>query len=133
MTKRLLLIAAVLAPSFAVLTLAADINHRTNKGAFIFVLKPSPTQPVVGSNSVTLIIRDAGSGAAVEGATVRVVPWMTMHGHGSPKNTLVQDKGGGVYKVNDLDYSMEGAWDLLVTIQKGNVEDSASVKIVVNK
>ena len=129
MTRRLLLIAAVLVPTFAVLTFAAVIDHRTNNGSFIFVVKPAPAQPVVGSNLVTLTIRDASSGAAVQGATVKVVPWMTMHGHGSPKNTRVQEKGSGVYEINDLYYSMEGPWDLLITIQKGSVEDSASVPI----
>ncbi len=78
---------------------------------------------------VMLTIRDASSGAAVEGATVNVVPWMSMHGHGSPKRTQVKDKGNGVYEVDDLYYSMEGPWDLLITIQKGNIEDAGSVAI----
>jgi len=87
----------------------------------------------VGSNMVTLIIRDASSGTAIEGAMVKVVPWMSMHGHGSPKETHVKEKGNGVYEVDNLYYTMEGSWDLLIAIQKGSVEDATSVVVEVKK
>lgn len=129
MTKRLLPIAVALTLPFAGLTFAAATDRHTNKGSFIFVMKSAPSEPVVGSNSATLTIRDGSSGAAVEGATIKVVPWMTMHGHGSPKNAGVKEKGKGVYEVDGLYYSMEGSWDLLINIQKGDIEDSATVVI----
>jgi len=129
MTKRLLLMTAVFVLAFAGLTFGSGTDHRTKKGSFIFVVITEPPKPVVGSNMVMLTIRDASSGAAVEGATVKVVPWMSMHGHGSPKETQVKEKGNGVYEVDDLYYSMEGPWDLLITIQKGNIEDAGSVAI----
>jgi hypothetical protein len=133
MTKRSLFIPIVFVLAFAGSSLAADADHRTKKGSFIFVLQAEPSAPVVGSNRIMLTIRDAGSGAAVEGATVRVVPWMSMHGHGSPKETRVQEKGNGVYEVDDVYYSMEGSWDLLVSIQKGNLEDAAGVAVEVKR
>jgi hypothetical protein len=133
MTKRLLLIATVLVLAFAGLTFGSGTDHRTKKGLFIFVVQSEPSEPVVGSNMVMLTIRDASSGAPVEGAAVKVVPWMSMHGHGSPKETRVKEKGNGAYEVDDLYYSMEGPWDLLITIQKGNIEDAASVAIDIKK
>ncbi len=127
--KRLVLFATVLVLAFSGLTFGSGTDYRTKKGFFIFTVQTEPAEPVVGSNMVMLTIRDAGSGAAVEGATVKVVPWMSMHGHASPKETRVKEKGNGVYEVDDVYYSMEGPWDLLITIQKGNIEDAASVAI----
>ena len=129
MATRLLFLAAVLVPAFAGLTFAAVTDRHTNNGSYIFSVKPTPSVPVVGSNFLTLTIRDGSSGAAVEGATVKVVPWMTMHGHGSQKEAGVKEKGKGVYEVDNVYYSMEGSWDLLITIRKGDVEDSASVVV----
>jgi len=133
MTKRSPLIATVFVLALAGLAFGSGTDHRTKKGSFIFVMQAEPSEPAVGSNMAMLTIRDARSGAAVEGATVKVVPWMSMHGHGSPKETRVKEKGNGVYEVDDVYYSMEGPWDLLITIQKGNVEDAASVAIDIKK
>lgn len=127
--RRLLLIVTILVLAISGLTFAAGTDHRTKKGAFIFAMQTEPAEPVVGSNRIILTVKDAGSGAAVEGATVRVVPWMSIHGHGSPQETHVKEKGKGVYEVDDIYYSMGGAWELLLTIQKGIVEDAASVAV----
>jgi len=131
--RRLLLFTAVLVMVSAAFAVAAAADQRTKNGSFVITVQAVPPEPVVGSNSATLTIKDASSGAAVEGATVKVVPWMTVHGHGSPKNARVTEKGSGVYEVNDLYYSMRGAWDLLISIKQGGVEDSASVAVDIKK
>jgi len=133
MMKKLLLIATVLVFVFGASTFAVAIDQRTKNGAFIYLIQMEPSEPVVGSNIVILTIRNASTGATVEGATVKMVPWMSMHGHGSPKETHIKEKGNGIYEASDVYYSMEGSWDLLITIQKGNVEDAASVIVDIKK
>jgi len=89
--------AAVFVLALAGLTFGSDIDQKTKKGSYIFAGQTEPSEQVVGYNMVMLTIRDASFASAVEGATVKVVPWMSMHGHGSPEETRVKEKGNGVY------------------------------------
>ncbi len=59
----------------------------------------------------------------VDDAVIEITPWMTVHGHGSPKKPTIKKLGNGRYRVENLFYTMEGDWDLLVTIRKGNSLD----------
>jgi len=127
------LIVIVLTLVFKGFTYASPTDHRTKQGSFSILVQTEPHEPVVGPNKVILTIRNAGTGSAMEGATVKVVPWMSMHGHGSPKETHVKEEGNGVYEVENVYYTMEGPWDLLISIQKGNVEDTASVIVDIKR
>ncbi len=92
-------------------------------------LQPEPPQPVVGTNAVLLAIADARSNAPIDGAAVEVIPWMTMHGHGSPKIPAVKPLGSGRYRVDNIFYTMEGDWDLMVNIQHKGTSDTATLTI----
>ena len=75
--------------------------------------------PVVGYDAVELTITD-GTGAALKGLMVSVVPWMPAHGHGASVAPTVTEKDPdlypGVYLAAPLDFYMSGTWQLLTTI-----------------
>ncbi len=127
--KRMPLMLTILLFSFVALSLAQTAEKRSDSGFFVLSVRMEPAAPVIGSNSARVAVRDARTGAAVEGAALEVTPWMTMHGHGSTKKTQVKELGSGLYAVDDITFTMEGDWDLLITIEKGGVKDTASVAI----
>jgi hypothetical protein len=108
----------------------AGTTRTTDSGLFLLELQMEPAQPVVGSNAAVLIVTDAKSNRTIDDAIIEVAPWMTMHGHGSPKKPEIKKTGDGRYRVENLYYTMEGDWDLIVTIQKGASRDTATLPVV---
>jgi len=102
----------------------AGMSKITDNKQFRIELQLETAQPVVGNNAAILTVTDAVSGRMIDNAVVDVVPWMTMHGHGSPKKPVVQKAGAGRYHVENIYYTMEGDWDLLVTVQHGDSRDA---------
>ncbi len=127
--KRVSLMLTILMLSSAASSLAQTAEQRSDSGFFVVSVRMEPAAPVIGPNSARVAVRDARTGAAVEGATLEVTPWMTMHGHGSTKKTHLKELGNGVYAVDDIVFTMGGDWDLLIAIEKGGVKDTASVAI----
>ena len=108
----------------------AGITRTTDVKLFRVELEIEPSLPIVGSNAAILAVFDARSNQKIDDALIEVVPWMTMHGHGSPKKPAIKRTEGGQYRVENLYYTMEGDWDLIVTIQKGDSKDTAIFPIV---
>jgi hypothetical protein len=69
-----------------------------------------------------LKVIDAKTNAAVDGATVVVMPFMPAMGHGA-HTPLVTPKGDGIYDV-DADLYMPGRWELRTTVT-GPMSDRA--------
>jgi len=107
----------------------AGMGRNTEGNLFRIELRIDPPQPVVGSNAALLDVYDAKSNEKIDDATIEVIPWMTMHGHGSSKKPTVHKQGSGQYRVEDIYYTMEGDWDLLITIQKKGAKDTATFPI----
>jgi hypothetical protein len=78
--------------------------------------RTSPQPPVRGTIAVQLTIRSAPDGAPLDGLTVRVVPWMPAHNHGSSLVPTVTPEGEGKYLVSNVDLFMPGHWELQTTI-----------------
>lgn len=108
----------------------AGITRTTDAKLFRVELEIDPSQPIVGSNAAVLLVIDARSNQKIDDALIEVAPWMTVHGHGSSKKPVVQKAGNGRYRVENLYYTMEGDWDLIVTIQKGASRDTATFPVV---
>jgi hypothetical protein len=108
----------------------AGMNRTTDAKLFRLELQPDPARPVVGINAAVLTVIDARSNRPVDDAVIEVVPWMTMHGHGSPKKPAIKKNGDGKYRVENIFYTMEGDWDLMVNVVKGDARDSATFSIV---
>jgi len=107
----------------------AGMNRTTEGNLFRIELRIDPPQPVVGNNSLLLDVYDARSNEKIDDAEIEVIPWMTMHGHGSSKKPTVHKQGSGQYRVENVFFTMEGDWDLLITIQKKGAKDTATFPI----
>ncbi len=121
--KRRIVILAVLLFVFSKISTAEILEKRSEDGFFIIKMRIEPSNPVVGNNIVTLTIFDSRSKTPIESAKIEAVPWMTTHSHGSSKKTIIKEKGNGVYVVENVYFTMEGDWDLLVNIQINKKED----------
>lgn len=75
-----------------------------------------------GLNRLDLIIHDRND-RDVEGAEITVTPWMTDMGHGVAEKPVVVEKGGGLYRLENIDIVMAGNWELRVEVKKGGAED----------
>jgi len=103
----------------------AAMNGTTDAGLYHLDLQLEPAHPIVGSNGGIMIVTDARSNRKIDDALIEVIPWMTIHGHGSPKKPSIKKAGDGRYVVSDLFYTMEGDWDLMITIQQNGAKDTA--------
>jgi hypothetical protein len=77
----------------------------------------------LGKNAIDLILHDSKDRDVV-GATLTVTPWMPDMGHGVSEKPVVEEKGGGLYKVNNVVISMSGRWELRITVAQDGTEDS---------
>ena len=78
----------------------------------------------VGANSLDVIIHGQGN-KDVEGAQVRVVPWMPEHRHGISEELVVKERGAGLYSLSSVPLTMEGLWELDVIVSDGGKSDHA--------
>ncbi len=94
----------------------------TEKGMFGVEMVIPDKKLSTGINELDLIVHDKEHGD-IEGATVTVTPWMPEMGHGAFSATEVTEKGGGLYKVDNIVMIMGGHWELRVDIKQGDMED----------
>lgn len=125
--KRIIIALAVLLASFTATVKAEVIESQSEDGLFIIRAQTEPWPPIVGNNTITLTVLDSRSKNPVEGAEVEVVPWMTLHGHGSSKKTRIQEKGKGIYVIESVYFTMAGDWDLLIKIRRSQSIDRAII------
>ncbi len=97
-------------------------------GALSIAVRTAPTQPPErGLLSVEYTITDA-QGAARDGLTISVQPWMPEMGHGTSVDPTVEPLGDGSYRVSNLALYMPGRWELRTTIA-GAVNDHVVVDL----
>jgi hypothetical protein len=75
-----------------------------------------------GNNTVDLIIHDRNDGDIV-GADIKVVPWMPSMGHGVSDKPVINERGGGLYRVENINLIMGGHWELRIYVKRGEIED----------
>lgn len=103
---------------------AGSLEQRSLNGTFVAQLQVNPDPPRMEiNNNAVLIIYGRDSRTKIEGAHVEATPWMTQHSHGSSKKTKITEKGGGAYLIDDIYFTMDGEWDLIVKITKNKQED----------
>jgi hypothetical protein len=66
------------------------------------------------ANTWQVRLRDA-AGTALPGASVKAVPFMPDHGHGTTVKVTVQDLGDGSYVLTPIYFFMAGYWEVTVT------------------
>ena len=93
-----------------------SLLQKGKEGVFSVELVVPKTGLHMGVNTVELILHDAG-GADVPGAEITVAPWMPDMGHGVSEEPKVTERGGGVYSVENVIFSMTGFWELTVKVK----------------
>lgn len=82
----------------------------------------------MGVNKIDLIIHDRND-KDVPGARITVTPWMPEMNHGVSEAPTVQEKGGGLYVVEDLTLTMTGKWELQLEVTKDETVDTAVIEL----
>ena len=77
-------------------------------------------------NRVDLIIHNKND-KDVAGAKITVEPWMPSMGHGVMERPVVNEKGGGLYNVDNVIFSMTGDWELRLEITSGQISDTVKI------
>jgi len=84
----------------------------------------TPTALVKGSNTWKVGLSDT-AGTALAGATIKAVPFMPDHGHGTSVKVGVSDMGAGDYGLTPLYLYMAGYWEITLTVMPpGGSSDS---------
>lgn len=100
------------------------VVKQTEKGLFNISLSIAGVEPVVGTNSANLMIKDK-NGKPLTGAELGVIPWLPAGGHGVWDKPTVVERGGGTYRVDNIVFARSGQWDLRVSVKRGAEEDRA--------
>lgn len=85
----------------------------TDEGLYALVVEVHPDPPQAGDVDLTVEIRS--DGAAVEGATLLIEPWMPSMGHGITEPPTIQEAGGGRYDATFV-INMPGTWELRLSV-----------------
>jgi hypothetical protein len=88
----------------------------SSTGKMLVEVRASPQPPQTGSSHVQLKVRNASTGAPVEGLAISVTPWMPAMGHGGSVTPTVTEMEPGVYVVTNLSFFMPGRWELRSTL-----------------
>ena len=90
-------------------------------------LKTAPVQPpTAGLDGVEIVLTDPETKAPIDGATVTLVPWMPLMGHGSDLTPVFKGMGKGHYVSTNVNLFMPGEWQLRFQVSSGKVACSAA-------
>ena len=107
----------------------AGMEEEGAQGLFIVRLQDAlPAPPEKGDNVWTVQALDP-SGAAVEGASLIVAPYMPLHGHGTTPLEFPGVPTGelGTFTVGPFDLFMPGQWQMTVTVTRSSGEEDAAI------
>ncbi len=116
---------------FIILFFMSDTHaeQRTENGFFTVEVIMEKEDLKVGENKpMRLILRDT-SGNPIERAGIKAALWMTEHGHGSSRQARVEEKGKGLYIIEDLYLTMKGKWGLIIEIKHKGKEDAVAITL----
>jgi hypothetical protein len=103
-------------------TYTAGMSHSGDLSVLDFALYGDPAPPDKGVNVFTVQVTDAASDVGVDGATVRITPFMPEHGHGTnPVDYGTAATGdAGSYESVPIDLFMSGLWELTFIVSSGD-------------
>jgi hypothetical protein len=82
----------------------------------VSLLSSDPGPPIKGNNTWTMLVAD-GTKAPIAGATLKVLPYMPDHNHGTiVKPVITALAEAGQYKVTPLYLFMPGIWEVTFTV-----------------
>ena len=100
----------------------------TEKGEFsVEVLLPEEGVEM-GFNKIDVIIHDKKD-RDITGGEILVSPWMPSMDHGVKEKPVVSERGGGLYAVSNVVFSMTGEWELRIKVVKGDIVDTVKIPL----
>ncbi|KYG02888.1 hypothetical protein BE21_54030 [Sorangium cellulosum] len=106
---------------------AEALRGAGERGIYTFELSLDPDRPALGELfQIVTAVRDARTGAPVEGAELVLDATMPQHDHGMTTSPRHRELGGGRYLSEGMKLHMPGAWVFDVRARKDR-EDRARV------
>jgi hypothetical protein len=100
-----------------------DLAVQSPNGMTVTLTRSAP-RPGVGNHTWSFVVVSP-EGEAVEGATVRVTPFMPEHRHGSPLTAVVEELGEGAYEAYPVEFTMKGYWRTTIRVVTSDWTDAA--------
>jgi len=117
-------------------TYVVGLEHPGKAGVYDFkLMSAEPAPPARPDNTWVLQVNQLNAGvvgAPVEGATLKVTPFMPKHGHGTviiAEITPLADPGQ--YRASPVNMWMNGVWEVTVRATVGDQTDSAVYKFCI--
>lgn len=88
----------------------------TQKSMRVRLLESKPGPPIKGDNEWRVQILDP-KGGPISGAALTVTPLMPDHRHGTAIKAVVQEQGGGEYRVAPINLFMPGFWTITFALK----------------
>lgn len=101
-----------------------SLTKLTDKELFSLELVVPEKHMMMGVNKVEIIVHHS-LGGDVPQADLTVTPWMPGMGHGVMEKPVITERGGGLYSVENVVFSMTGHWQLIIEVAKDNKVDKA--------
>jgi hypothetical protein len=118
-------------------TFVVGLDHVGKSGVFDFKLMDSmPAPPARGNNTWLLQVNAMNAGvvgAPVDGATIKVTPFMPSHQHGT--GVAVEISAGasaGQYQLSPVNLWMQGVWETTIRATLDTATDTAVFKFCVD-
>jgi hypothetical protein len=102
---------------------AADrLIKKTDNGIYNVEMIVEGKELKLGKNTIDILIRDL-NGKGIEGLEITVQPWMPDMGHGIDIEPVINEKGGGIYTLDNVHISMSGHWELKLDFKRRDMKD----------
>ncbi len=117
-------------------TFVVGLDHAGKNGVYDFkLMSADPAPPTRGNNTWVVLVSsmDAGVvGAPVDGATIKVTPFMPSHQHGTGVVAEVTPMTeAGQYQLSPVNLWMQGVWETTIRATVGDKTDTAVFKFCV--
>ena len=114
----------------------AGLDHVGDKGVYDFKLQSSdPSPPARGFNTWVVQVNQMNGGvvgAPVDGATLKVTPYMPAHMHGSGVAVdITATASPGEYQLTPVNLWMQGVWETTVRASVDPASDSTVFKFCI--
>ncbi len=108
------------------------LQHPSQQGKFVVRMDPPTTGPAINQMHAWQVRLSAPDGTPVSQAKLAFAGGMPQHGHGFPtKPRVTREVSPGVYALEGMKFSMTGWWDMRLSIQSGDVSDTAVFNVIV--
>ena len=109
-----------------------SLRHPSVEGRYVVQMEPPAIPPPINQIHAWQIKLSSTDGAPVRNARIAVDGGMPQHGHGLPTRPQVtREVAAGTYLMEGMKFSMTGWWDMRLSIQSGDVSDTAVFNVIV--